>query len=150
MGAAQSTRVLTAAAVKNATKNTTTTTIDTTTLQNLKIIGQVNVQSPASIQRVSVTLSSIITPLSAQKQSQITNVENVDINTIDSFRLSQLFDARKVAKSTTTTEGHLVERLATRYNSPSIGREFTIALPDGDRRLYREAIWVGATKPDLQ
>jgi hypothetical protein len=67
--------------------------------------------------------------------------------TIDSFRLSQLFDAHKNTNTTVTftlDEDKLVQRLATRYNSPSIGRENTIVLQDGDRRLYREAIWVDA------
>jgi len=68
--------------------------------------------------------------------------EHVNPNTIDASRLSELFDARK--NQTTTPE--LVQRLSKRYNSPSIGRENTILLHDGDRRLYREAIWVDATK----
>jgi hypothetical protein len=71
----------------------------------------------------------------------------VTTTTIDSAGLTELFDARKrgglsyVQNQTTGFDPKLVERLAKRYNSPSIGRENSLTLADGETRTYREAVW---------
>jgi hypothetical protein len=70
---------------------------------------------------------------------------------IDAYTLSQLFELRKGSSSPQMSvqladqfkiDSTLVERLANRYNSPSIGRETTRTIADGEQRTYREAIWV--------
>lgn len=79
--------------------------------------------------------------------------------TIDASGLIQLFEARKRAAASSARNGQLgqsyvhdqtstsgfdpklVERLAQRYNSPSIGRENTLTMADGEKRKYMEAIW---------
>jgi hypothetical protein len=70
---------------------------------------------------------------------------------IDAHTLFELFKLRKGATSPQLSakmagqfkiDATLVEQLATRYNSPSIGREMTRLMADGEQRTYREAIWV--------
>ena len=104
-------------------------------LNNLGKIGQVNVNSPQSIQTV-------------HKQASTHSQHAVGI---EAYNLSQLFDLRKGSSSPPMSaqiavpfkiDSTLVERLASRYNSPSIGREVTRTLADGEQRTYREAIWV--------
>jgi hypothetical protein len=70
---------------------------------------------------------------------------------IDPHSLFQLFELRKGAASPQIStkmadqfkiDPTLVEQLASTYNSPSIGREMTRLIADGEQRIYREAIWV--------
>jgi hypothetical protein len=72
-------------------------------------------------------------------------------NTIDAFGLSDLLDQRKQATDPSKLDQLakqyrldplLVERLAKKYNSPSVGRTNTVQLQDGEQRTYREAVWI--------
>lgn len=70
---------------------------------------------------------------------------------IDAHGLWQIFNVRKTGGANSPPEGiqldpALLERLASRYNSPSIGRETARTMPDGEQRIYREAIWVDPFK----
>lgn len=77
--------------------------------------------------------------------------ESQSAGTMDAYSLSQLFDLRKGSTSPQMSaqmadqfkiDPTLVEQLTSRYNSPSIARETTRILADGEQRTYREAIWV--------
>lgn len=74
-------------------------------------------------------------------------------NSIDAFGLSELLDARRDSKKAQTTQmltqrykldTNLIERLAKRYNTPSVAREYNVNLSDGDMRTYREAAWISS------
>lgn len=72
-------------------------------------------------------------------------------STIDAFGLSEILDARKDPKKAQAAQmlsqrykldTKVIERLAKRYNTPSIAREYDVNLPGGDMRTYKEAVWL--------
>lgn len=91
-------------------------------------------------------MTHVIRTRAASEIAPITNTS------IDAISLSELFDARKRGElsygksGTSIFDPKLLERLASRYNSPSVGRENTLTLPDGEQRTYKEAIWIESSR----
>lgn len=139
MGAAPSRSVAkTDAVIKAAVNNIP----DSTLSNNLKKLGQVNVQSPGHLQR-SIEMTHVIRTRALSESE-----EQPQTSTIDAYGLSELFDARKDKKNTQMLsqryklDTKVLERLAKRYNTPSVASEYTINLPDGDMRTYKQAVWL--------
>lgn len=112
--------------------------------QNLRLLGQVKVDAPTYLQK-SQEMTHVV------RTRALSETDTPSSNTIDAFGLSDLLDQRKHAPNAQTAEQLakqyrldplLVERLAAKYNSPSVARQNTVQMQDGEQRTYREAVWI--------
>ncbi|KAG8822955.1 hypothetical protein FRC19_004910 [Serendipita sp. 401] len=115
-------------------------------LQNLTKLGQVTVDSPAVLQRTHEKMTHLVRMQELSESASTTSGKSTD-----AYSLSQLLEERKYARTVEDAnqlakkynlDPELVQRLSKIVNTPTLGRETTLNMKDGERRTYKEALWV--------